>query len=150
MGIKIISDNRSARHHFEILETLETGVVLKGSEVKSIRQGKVNLKDAYCRVDRGELFLFQCHISPYEEAGPMAPDPTRVRKLLAHKMEIDKLAAKAQQGGLAIVPTKMYFKNGKVKVEVALGKGKKLHDKRESLKQKDAQREAQQALKNHS
>ncbi|MBB5022082.1 SsrA-binding protein SmpB [Desulfurispira natronophila] len=148
MGIKIITDNRSARHNFFIIETLETGVVLKGSEVKSIRRGKVNLKEAFCRVDNGELYLFQCHISPYEEAGKSAPDPVRPRKLLAHKREILKFSGRAQQQGLTLVPTKMYLKNGRVKVEVALAKGKQLHDKRQSLKEKTAMREAQQALKN--
>ncbi|WP_051321500.1 SsrA-binding protein SmpB [Chrysiogenes arsenatis] len=147
VSIKIAAENRSARHNYEFVETWEAGIVLKGSEVKSIRQGKASLKEAFCRVDGGEISLLQCHIAPYEEAGNFAPDPMRPRKLLMHKAEILKIGAHAQQMGLAIVPVKMYFKQGKVKLEIALAKGKKLHDKRESLKKKSAEREVQQALK---
>ncbi len=149
-GIKIISDNRKARFLYEILETYEAGLELVGTEVKSIRQGKVNLQDGYAIVRGGEAFLLNVHISPYEKSGDyFNHDPRRTRRLLLHKQEIRKLIGKVEQQGLTLVPLKMYFKRGFVKVSIALAKGKKLHDKRESIKKRDDQREMARATKRY-
>lgn len=145
--VKVITENRKARHDFHLLEKYEAGIVLVGSEVKSIRAGRVNLRDSFAQVDNGELFLYNAHISPYEQGSHFNVEPTRRRKLLMHKREIMRLLGKVQEKGLTLVPTRMYFSNGKVKVELALAQGKKLHDKRESQKRKDAKREIDRALK---
>ena len=132
----------------EILDTYEAGIVLQGSEVKSCRQGGVNLKDSYARIDGSEIFLVNAHISPYTHSNRFNHDPLRRRKLLLHRAEIKKLYGKMRERGQSFVPLKMYFnEKGKVKVQVALVKGKKLHDKRDSLRERDQQREAERALK---
>lgn len=145
--IKLIAENRKARHDYFFLETFEAGIVLSGPEVKSCRAGRVQLRDAYATVDNGELYLRNAHISPYEQANRMnAPDPRTVRKLLVHKHEIQRLIGKTREKGLTLVPTKFYFKNGRIKVEIAVAKGKQLYDKRETLRRKEADREARQAM----
>ncbi|MCG8362263.1 MAG: SsrA-binding protein SmpB [Pseudanabaenales cyanobacterium] len=149
-GYKVISDNRQARYLYEILETYEAGIELKGTEVKSIRQGKVNLRDGYALIRNEEVWLYNVHISPHETTNQVFNhDPRRTRKLLLHRQEIRKLIGKVEQKGLTLVPLKMYLKRGKVKVNIALGKGKKLHDKREDLKRKQAKRDVERALKNY-
>jgi len=140
-GTKQIAANRKAFHDYFIEEKLEAGIELAGTEVKSIRQGNVNLKDSFCGVKDGELFLYGMHISPYEKGNIFNKDPRRTRRLLVHKREIWRLQAKAQQDGYAIVPLSLYFSGSRVKVEIALAKGKKLYDKRESAARRDAQRE---------
>ena len=140
-GTKQIAANRKAFHDYFIEEKLESGIELAGTEVKSIRQGIVNLKDSFCGVKDGELFLYGMHISPYEKGNIFNKDPRRTRRLLVHKREIWRLQAKAQQDGYAIVPLSLYFSGSRVKVEIALAKGKKLYDKRESAAQRDAKRE---------
>jgi SsrA-binding protein len=148
-GFKIVSDNRQARFRYEILETYEAGVELKGTEVKSIRQGKVNLRDGYALVRNGEVWLLNVHISPYDTASEyFNHDPRRTRKLLLHRQEIRKLIGKVEEKGLTLVPLKMYLKRGRVKVTIGLGRGKKLFDKRESIKEKDAKREMARMMKN--
>lgn len=144
---KAIAQNKKARHDFFIEQTLEAGIVLSGTEVKSIRLGKVNLKDSYARIDNGEVLICGMHISPYEQGNIFNKDPMRDRKLLLHKMEINKLIGYTQQKGMALVPTQMYFKRGKVKVELGVAKGKKLYDKREDAADKDAKREIDRRLK---
>ena len=140
-GTKQIAANRKAFHDYFIEDKLETGIELAGTEVKSIRQGNVNLKDSFCAVKDGELYLYGMHISPYEKGNIFNKDPRRTRRLLVHKREIWRLQAKAQQDGYAIVPLSLYFSGSRVKVEIALAKGKKLYDKRESAARRDAQRE---------
>jgi len=137
---KIIATNRKATYDYFILEKYEAGIVLKGTEVKSIRQGKVNLRDSFARIIKGEIFLMNMHISPYTHGNVFNHDPLRDRKLLMHKKEIARLAGKVVQKGLALVPLSLYFKDGRVKVELALVKGKKLYDKREDIKKRDLQR----------
>jgi SsrA-binding protein len=144
---KTLVQNRKAYHDYFIEETYEAGIVLKGTEIKSIRRGAVNLRDAYARVEDGEVFLHNMHISPYEEANRFNHDPLRTRKLLLHKSEIAKLIGASREKGWALVPTKLYLKNGFCKVELALARGKKQHDKREAAKARDAQREIQKALR---
>lgn len=147
---KVIADNRQARFLYEILETYEAGIELKGTEVKSIRQGKVNLKDGYALIRNGEAWLLNVHISPYQKATDyFNHDPRRTRRLLLHKKEIRKLIGKVEQQGLTLIPLKMYFKRGLVKVSIALGKGKKLHDKRESLKERQDKRDMARAMKRY-
>ncbi|MBI1355976.1 MAG: SsrA-binding protein SmpB [Acidobacteria bacterium] len=145
-SIKLVADNRRARHEYHFLETLEAGIVLTGSEVKSARAGKVQLRDSYAAVEHDELFLYNAHISQYEQANRNNHDPTTVRKLLVHRREINRLIGKTRLKGLTLVPTKMYFKNGRLKVELALAKGKQLHDKRETIKKRDQEAEARAAL----
>jgi SsrA-binding protein len=147
MGTKLIASNKKAYHEFFISDVLEAGLALLGTEVKSLRDGKANLRDSYCRIQGGELFVHQMHISPYDFGNRENPDPLRTRKLLVHRHEIDQLAKKVDERGLTLVPTKLYFKEGRVKLEVGVAKGKQLHDKRESLKQKEAQREMDKAMK---
>ena len=139
-GSKTVATNRKARFNYEIIETYEVGIELKGTEVKSIRAGKVNLGEGYASVDNGEVFLKQVHISPYEQGNIFNVDPLRVRKLLLHKHEIRKLIGETTQKGYSLIPLSMYLKRGKVKVQLALAKGKKNYDKRESLAKKDAQK----------
>lgn len=146
--IKVIAKNRKARFNFEIIESYEAGIELKGTEVKSIRMSKINISDGYASIDNGEVFLKQVHISPYEQGNIFNVDPLRVRKLLLHKREIDKLLGETTQKGYTLVPLSVYFKRGKVKVELGLAKGKKLYDKRESLAKKDMQRRIERELKN--
>lgn len=147
MGIKIVAQNRKASFNYHFLETFEAGLVLLGSEVKSLRDGKANLGDAYAVVQNGELFLLNSHISPYPPASGLNHEPLRTRKLLLHQAEITKLIGKLQQKGLTLIPTKIYFKEGRAKAELALAQGKKLFDKRESLKKKEAKRVMARALK---
>ncbi len=149
MGIKIIASNKKAYHDYFIEEVYEAGISLLGTEVKSLRLGNVNLKESFCRVKNGEVFINNMHISPYELGNIENHDPTRVRKLLLHRREIDKLARKSDEKGLTLVPTKIYFKNSRVKLEIGIGKGKKHYDKRETLKLKQAQREVAKAIKDN-
>ena len=147
-GIKIISDNRQARYLYEILETHEAGIELVGTEVKSIRAGKVNLRDGYAFIKHGEAWLSNVHISPYQAGGNyFNHEARRVRKLLLHRNEINKLIGQTEQKGLTLVPLKMYFKGGRVKIAIGLGRGKKLHDKRETEKKRDDQRAMARAMK---
>ena len=146
-GTKTLATNRKARHEYFIEETYECGIELKGTEVKSIRQGKVNLTDGYASVDNSEVFIKQVHISTYEQGNRFNVDPLRVRKLLLHKHEIRKLIGATTVKGYSLIPLSMYLKNGKVKVELALAKGKKLHDKRQDLAKKDAQRTIERELR---
>src|SRR5919202_716997 len=147
MEEKVASLNRQAFHNYHILETFEAGIVLVGTEIKSIREGKVNLKDSYGLVKNGEVWLLNCHISPYSHGNRMNHDPLRTRKLLLHRSEIRKLVGKTTERGMTLVPIKIYFPNGKAKCEIALAKGKKLFDKRETEKRKTAERETRQAIK---
>ncbi|MBD2099338.1 SsrA-binding protein SmpB [Leptolyngbya sp. FACHB-261] len=147
-GGKVLADNRQARHYFEILETYEAGIELTGTEVKSIRAGKANLRDAFARFRNGELLLMNMHVSPHQNTTQaFNHDPLRNRKLLMHRQEIRKLVGKVEQKGLTLVILKLYLKNGWIKADVALAKGKKLHDKRDDLKQKQAKREIERAMK---
>ncbi|MFZ5753261.1 MAG: SsrA-binding protein SmpB [Bacillota bacterium] len=146
-AVKVVTENRKARHDYFIEETYEAGIALTGTEVKSLRAGKANLKDSYARVENGEMFLFNMHISPYEQGNRFNVDPLRARKLLLHKGEINRLFGKVMQQGLTLVPLKVYFKRGRAKVEIALAKGKKLHDKRDAIAEKDARREMDRALR---
>ena len=139
--IKIIAVNRKARHDFFIEDEYEVGLVLKGTEVKSLRLGKVNLKDSYARIKDGEMFVYQMHIGPYPFAHYENHDPLRTRKLLLHKQEIKRMYAKVNEKGHTLVPLKIYFKDGKVKMSLALAKGKRQYDKREAIKRRDEQRE---------
>jgi SsrA-binding protein len=142
-----IADNRKAFHDYHILETFEAGIALLGTEVKGIREGQANLRDSYARVEKGEIWLFNVHINPYSHRGYVDHDPRRKRRLLLHKHEIRKLIGKTVEKGLTLVPTKLYFKNGKVKVAIALAKGKQDHDKRETLRRREADRETRAAVK---
>lgn len=147
-GYKVLSDNRQARHQYHVLETFEAGIELRGTEVKSIRAGKVNLRDGYAQVRDAEVWLNNVHISPHSTTiQAFNHDPRRSRKLLMHKGEIRKLIGQVEQKGLTLVPLKMYLTRGWVKVTIALAKGKKLHDKRETLKRKQEKREVERALK---
>ena len=145
--IKVITVNRRARHDYHIEEIIEAGIALKGTEVKSLRQGKVNIRDSFARVENGEVFLHGMHISPYEQGNRFNHDPLRIRKLLLHKRQIRRLIGKTQQEGYTLIPTRLYFSNGICKVELAVAKGKKLYDKRESAARRDAARRARQAMR---
>ena len=145
---KVVATNRKAFHDYHIEERLEAGIVLKGTEVKSLREGQVNLKDSYASVDHGELVLHHCHISPYSHGNIMNHDPVRPRKLLLHRKEINKLLGKTQQKGLTLVPLRIYFSpRGLAKVELALAKGKKQYDRREAIKAREVGREVERAIK---
>ena len=144
---KVVATNREAYHNFHIMETVECCIALTGTEVKSVREGRCNLKDSYGQIRQGEAWLLNAHISPYSHGNRENHEPTRTRKLLLHKKEIDKLQGKAQEKGLTLVPTKMYLKNGRVKIELAVAKGKKLYDKRETEKRREADREARAVMK---
>ena len=135
----LIAKNPTARHNYDIIDTIETGIVLSGTEIKSIRSGKVNLKDSYAGIKNGEIYIHSMHISPYEQGNIFNKDPLRDRKLLLNKSEIRKLIGQIQQKGYTLVPISLYFKGSFVKLELGIGKGKKLYDKREDLKKKDAQ-----------
>ncbi len=145
-GIKIVARNRRARFEFELIESVEAGIVLTGTEVKSLRNGKASLEEAYAGVEHDEVWLYGCDIPEYVEANRMNHKPKRPRKLLLHRKEIDKLLARGSEKGLTIVPLKIYFKKGIAKVEISTAKGKKMHDKREALKKQDAKREIARAL----
>jgi len=141
MGIKVVATNKNAFHNYNILETYEAGLVLKGTEVKSLREGSVNLKDSFVRIDNGEAFIQNMYIAPYKPAGKLQHEPYRKRKLLLHKREILKLMGKVQEKGLTLIPLKLYFKDGKAKLEIALAKGKAKYEKREAMKERDMKRE---------
>ena len=141
-----VARNKRARHDYELIETWEAGIVLVGSEVKSLRDGKANLQDAYGIVRDGELYLLNCHIAPYSKSGYVRHEPTRTRKLLLHKAEIRRLIGAVERKGLTLVPLELYFKRGLAKVSIALGRGKKLHDKRDDEKKRDADREMARAV----
>jgi SsrA-binding protein len=144
---KLVADNRKAFHDFHILETFEAGVALLGTEVKAIREGRVNLRDSYGRAEGGEIWVYNIHISPYTHRGYADHEPTRRRKLLLHREEIRKLVGKTTERGMTLVPTRMYFKNGRVKLAIGLAKGKKEYDKRETIKRREADRETRAAIK---
>jgi SsrA-binding protein len=144
---KLIADNRKASHDYYILETFEAGVVLLGTEVKAIREGRVNLRDSFGRVEGGEVWIYNVHISPYSHRGYAHHEPTRRRKLLLHRQEIRKLIGKTVERGMTLVPTRMYFKDGRVKLAIGLAKGKKTHDKRETIRRREAERETRAAIK---
>ena len=146
-GIKEIAKNRKAFHEYFVLEKFEAGIELAGTEVKSIRAGNVNLKDSFCTIKDGELFIRGMHISPYEQGNIFNKDPVRPRRLLMHKREIMKLNASVMQDGMALVPLSLYFKDGRVKVELGLCKGKKLHDKRDSEAEKESKRDIDRIMK---
>jgi len=148
-GSRLICQNRKAYHDYEIVETLEAGMVLLGTEVKSLRDGRANLKDSYAKVKKGEVFLYGLHISPYSHASYDNHDPERVRKLLLHAYEIKKLLGKTQEKGFSLIPLKLYFKGGRVKVQIALAQGKKSYDKRQSLKKKEERRELDRVRKRY-
>lgn len=149
-GIKVVAQNRKARHDFFIEEIYEAGIVLTGTEIKSIRAGRANLQDSYAGIRDGEVYLYHMHVSPYEQGNRYNHDPLRVRKLLLHREQIRKLIGLTKQQGYTLVPLRLYLKGGFCKVEIGLAKGKKNYDKRESLKQKDAQRDIQRALRDRS
>ncbi|MGN0401934.1 MAG: SsrA-binding protein SmpB [Acetatifactor sp.] len=144
---KLIANNKKAYHDYFIDETYETGVVLHGTEVKSMRQGKCSIKEAFIRIENGEVFVYGMHVSPYEKGNIFNKDPLRVKKLLMHKYEINKLTGKVAEKGYTLVPLQVYFKEGKVKVEIGLARGKKLYDKREAIAKKDARRETEREFK---
>lgn len=146
---KLIAKNPTAYHNYSIESTIEAGIVLTGTEIKSIRTGKINLKDTYVNIKDGEVFVYGMHISPYEFGNIYNKDPLRTRKLLMNRREIDRLYGMIKQKGISLVPTKMYFKGNKVKLEVGISKGKKLFDKREDMAKKDAEMKIQRALKNN-
>src|ERR687898_1721174 len=143
----LIADNRKAFHDYHILETFEAGVALLGTEVKSIRGGNVNLRDSYARVEGGEVWIYNVHVAPYSHRGYVDHEPTRRRKLLLHKQEIRKLIGKTVERGLTLVPLRLYFKGGKVKVAISLAKGKQAHDKRDAIKKRETDRETRAAVK---
>ena len=147
MAEHLIADNRKARHDFHLFDTYEAGVVLLGTEVKAIREGRVNLKDSYGRVEHGEVFLYNLHISPYSHRGYATHEPLRRRKLLLNKIEIRKLIGKTLERGLTLVPVRMYFKNGRVKVSLCVAKGKKNYDKRETIRRREIDRETRAIVK---
>lgn len=147
---RIIAENRKALHDYHVLESWEAGVMLLGTEVKAIREGRVNLRDSYARVDKGEIWLSNVHISPYSHTGYAHHEERRQRKLLLHEHEIRKMAGRVAEKGLTLVPLQMYFKNGRVKVQLALVKGKQLHDKRETIRRREVDRETRAAVKARS
>src|SRR5216110_1734165 len=142
-----VAENRKAAHDYHLLETFEAGIVLVGTEVKAIREGSVNLRDSFARVENGEVFLFNVNISPYSHRGYAEHEPLRQRKLLLHRHEIRKLIGKTVERGMTLVPTRLYFKNGRVKVSISLAKGKKEYDKRETIKRRETDRETRAAIK---
>jgi SsrA-binding protein len=144
---KHIAENRKAFHDYHILETFEAGIALLGTEVKSIREGRVNLRDSYAQVNRGEIFVHNVHIQPYSHRGYAEHEPLRARRLLLHAHEIRKLIGKTVERGMTMVPLRLYFKNGRVKVALALAKGKQAHDKREAIKKREVERETRAAIR---
>ena len=146
-GTKLIANNKKAYHDYFIEETYEAGVALHGTEVKSMRLGKCSIKESFIRIENGEVFVYGMHVSPYEKGNIFNKDPMRVKKLLMHRYEINKLAGKIAEKGYTLVPLQVYFREGKVKVEIGLAKGKKLYDKRESIAKKDQRRELEREFK---
>jgi len=146
-GRKIIATNRKAKHDFEILDTYEAGLVLTGSEIKSIRASRVSLRESFVQPRNDELWLLNAHIAPYDQAGRFGHDPLRPRKLLLHRKEIDRIVARVQEKGLTIIPTVMYLTRGRAKVEIALARGKKRYDKREALRKRDSQRQIERSVR---
>ena len=146
-NVKLVANNKKAYHDYFILETFEAGIALSGTEVKSIRMGKCSIKEAFVRVEKGEVFIYGMHISPYEKGNIFNKDPLRVRKLLLHRSEINKLLGKTREQGITIMPLKVYLKGSLVKVEIGLARGKKLYDKRQDIAKKDQKREAQREFK---
>jgi SsrA-binding protein len=144
---KIIAENRKAHHDYHLLETFEAGVALLGTEVKSIREGGANLRDSFARIEAGEVWVYNVHISAYRNRGYSDHDPTRRRKLLLHRQEIRKLIGKTTERGMTIVPVRMYLKDGRVKIAISLAKGKKAHDKRETIRRRETERETRAAIK---
>jgi SsrA-binding protein len=144
---RVVATNRRARHEYDILETFEAGLVLRGTEVKALRTGQVNFKDSYATVRNNEVWLLGCHISPYSHGTDANHDPERDRKLLLHAREIARLTGKVAERGLTVVPLKLYFKNGRAKLEIGLARGKKLHDKRASLRERETRREMDRAAR---
>ncbi|EAE7944020.1 SsrA-binding protein SmpB [Listeria monocytogenes] len=144
---KLVAQNKKARHDYAIEETFEAGIVLQGTEIKSVRNARVNLKDSYARIDKGEIFLHNMHISPYEQGNRYNHDPLRTRKLLLHKKQISRLIGETKESGYSIVPLKMYIKDGYAKVLIGIARGKKKYDKRQDLKQKEAKRDIERAFK---
>lgn len=147
MAEKIVATNKEARYNYTLFDTYEAGIELRGGEVKSLRTGNATLKDSFAMIERGELFLYNMHIAPYEMTTVNVPDPKRVRKLLLHKSDINRLAAQTSQRGYTIIPTKVYFKKGYAKVEVAVAKGKRLWDKREAIQKRETERELRRSLR---
>lgn len=146
-GRRTVATNRKARHEYDILETFEAGIVLKGPEVKSLRDGRASFQDAFARVERGEVWLEGVHVSPYEQANRFNVDPVRPRKLLMHREEIRRLVGKVEEKGLTLIPLQIYFSRGHAKVTLALARGRKLHDKREALRRREQEREARRAVR---
>lgn len=146
---KLIAKNPTAYHNYDITDKIEAGIVLSGTEIKSIRNGKINIKDTYVNIKNGEAFIYGMHISPYEFGNRFNLDPLRTRKLLLNRREIDKLYGMIQQKSISLVPISIYFKGNKIKIELGIGKGKKLYDKREDLAKKDAEMKIKRALKNN-
>ncbi|MBN1566083.1 MAG: SsrA-binding protein SmpB [Anaerolineae bacterium] len=146
---KVVSTNRKARHDYELLDPYEAGLVLMGSEIKSIRAGRVNLREGYVQVRDDELWLVNVHIAPYDQAGDLGHDPLRPRKLLLHRKEINRIIARVQERGLTIIPTIMYLIHGLVKLEIALARGKKQYDKRDTLRKRSSERQIKRALREH-
>lgn len=146
-NVKLIAQNRKARHDYHVLDTYEAGIELRGTEVKSLRQGRANLKDSYARVEGREAFLYNLHISEYTQGNRFNHDPVRKRKLLLHRHEINRLRGRVEERGLTLVPLRLYFKRGMAKVELALARGKREYDRRHDIARRDAQREMQRALK---
>lgn len=144
---KLVAQNKKARHDYAIEETFEAGIVLQGTEIKSVRNARVNLKDSYARIDKGEIFLHNMYISPYEQGNRYNHDPLRTRKLLLHKKQISRLIGETKESGYSIVPLKMYIKDGYAKVLIGVARGKKKYDKRQDLKQKEAKRDIERAFK---
>lgn len=149
-GIKVVAENRKAFHDYFIEDRVEAGIVLTGTEIKSIRNGRVNLKDSYARLNDGEVWVYQMHISPYEQGNRFNHDPLRPRKLLLHRAEINKLVGKIQLQGLTLIPIKIYLKRGMAKVELAVGQGKKNYDKRQALAEREGKRDIERALRDRN
>jgi SsrA-binding protein len=147
MGVKVIATNRKARHEYQFHDTYEAGLVLKGSEIKSIRAGRVSLQEGFVLFDGGEAWLVNVHIAQYDPASQQNHEPKRRRKLLLHRREIERLQSRAQEKGYTVVPTKLYLKDGRAKVEIALARGKKLYDKRQTIAKRDSKRQVERALK---
>ena len=150
MGDSLIARNPSAGRDFHLLETFEAGIELKGSEVKSLRDHRANIRDSFARIDEGQAWLYGLEVSPYPQAGRFAPDPKRIRRLLLHREQIERLEGRLKPGGMTLVATRLYFKGPRVKVELALAKGKKLFDKREAIRKRELDREISRALKRRS
>jgi SsrA-binding protein len=150
VSVKVVATNRKARHEYQLHDTFEAGLALRGSEIKSIRAGRVSLQEGFVTFEGGEAWLVDVHIAPYDPASGQNHEPRRKRKLLLHRREIDRLQARVQEKGFTVVPTRLYLKDGRAKVEIALARGKKLYDKRQTIAKRDSQRQVERALKEHS